>query len=331
MINEKGSIVNIVDVLNSTAGVSPVSEQVFNIEAFAPQTGRVLGEDGKTYNLVDIFLAIAAGGGGGTGGITMHNLLNNLSFEESGHTGFASAAEAVSGNDTLLIVNVDLQDTFSGVVKGRVIEFNINGRKTPNVIYTNVQPREDWQIQSANGTWGAVPNTAHPVQIHVAALPATRTNIVETMFFGANNMCFPVVRYAVDFGASGFEYMNYSNQNISGSGNSSVLATYWFQQSQRTGGGGGNDYVMGRLSEGSQAVNIGFRPSMVIITARNGCFYENTGGANNFLDNYAAASAVFLDVDPYSSNVITPNGFIFPGVNDFNGTLPNTVGYIAFR
>jgi hypothetical protein len=87
MIDEDGSIINIVDILSHDGNVPPVSDRVFDIEAYAPRTGRVLGEDGKMYNLVDILREVAANGGG----ITRHDLLSHLDFVQSGHRGFASA------------------------------------------------------------------------------------------------------------------------------------------------------------------------------------------------------------------------------------------------
>jgi|GEM_PF-4787743 len=66
LIAENGTVVNIVDILN-TLGVAPASDQRLDIEAYAARSGRILGEDGQMYNLVDLLAALAGGGGGGGG------------------------------------------------------------------------------------------------------------------------------------------------------------------------------------------------------------------------------------------------------------------------
>jgi len=62
----------------------PVSDVVHDIEQYTPRSGRVIGEDGEIYNLVDL---LQNGGGGGT---TDHAALSNLDIASSGHAGFAS-------------------------------------------------------------------------------------------------------------------------------------------------------------------------------------------------------------------------------------------------
>lgn len=51
VIGEDGKVYNIVDLLG---GGTPVSDRVYNIDSFSPASGRVIGEDGKVYNLVDL-------------------------------------------------------------------------------------------------------------------------------------------------------------------------------------------------------------------------------------------------------------------------------------
>ena len=58
LIGEDGKVYNIVDLLG---GGTPVSQQMYNIDNYSPTSGRVIGEDGKVYNLVDL-LNNAAGG-----------------------------------------------------------------------------------------------------------------------------------------------------------------------------------------------------------------------------------------------------------------------------
>ena len=84
IIAEDGSIKNVVDILG--AGVAPVSDTIHDIDQHSPRSGRVIGEDGKLYNLVDLL----QNGGGGGGETTNHANLSNLSYAQSGHTGFAS-------------------------------------------------------------------------------------------------------------------------------------------------------------------------------------------------------------------------------------------------
>lgn len=58
IIGEDGKVYNVVDLLG---GGTPVSDKTYNIDTFAPANGRVIGEDGKVYNLVNLLRN--AGGG----------------------------------------------------------------------------------------------------------------------------------------------------------------------------------------------------------------------------------------------------------------------------
>jgi len=93
ILDEDGKAVNVVDILNAKGSVAPVSDKVYDINAYSPKTGRVIGEDGKAYNLVDLLENGGGGGGGGGGGTTDHSKLSNLSYEKSGHTGFVKTME----------------------------------------------------------------------------------------------------------------------------------------------------------------------------------------------------------------------------------------------
>ena len=42
--------------------VEPVSDEIHDISAYTPMSGRVLGEDGKAYNLVDLLANTSVGG-----------------------------------------------------------------------------------------------------------------------------------------------------------------------------------------------------------------------------------------------------------------------------
>ena len=42
----------------------PVNGKQYDIEAYMPQTGRIIGEDGRAYNLVDLLKSASFGGGG---------------------------------------------------------------------------------------------------------------------------------------------------------------------------------------------------------------------------------------------------------------------------
>lgn len=59
IIGENGSTSNIVDLLG---GGTPVSEHTYNIDSYSPASGRVIGEDGKPYNLVDLLKNAGSGG-----------------------------------------------------------------------------------------------------------------------------------------------------------------------------------------------------------------------------------------------------------------------------
>ena len=62
ILAEDGKAVNIVDLLNASGSVAPVSDIVHDINQYSPRSGRVIGEDGKLYNIVDL---LENGGGGG--------------------------------------------------------------------------------------------------------------------------------------------------------------------------------------------------------------------------------------------------------------------------
>lgn len=55
VIGEDGKAYNIVALLG---GGTPVSDRVYNIDSFSPASGRVIGEDDKVYNLVDLLSGI---------------------------------------------------------------------------------------------------------------------------------------------------------------------------------------------------------------------------------------------------------------------------------
>lgn len=49
------------------AHVNPVSNEILDIESYRPRSGRIIGEDGRVYNLVDFLLNLNLGGGTGGG------------------------------------------------------------------------------------------------------------------------------------------------------------------------------------------------------------------------------------------------------------------------
>jgi|GEM_PF-6332420 len=51
IIAEDGKTANVVDLLG---GGTAVGTQTYNINQYAPRTGRVIGEDGKLYNIVEL-------------------------------------------------------------------------------------------------------------------------------------------------------------------------------------------------------------------------------------------------------------------------------------
>lgn len=58
MLGEDGQVYNVVDLLG---GGTPVSDEVYDIEQYTPASGDVIGEDGQVYNLVDLLQSVAAG------------------------------------------------------------------------------------------------------------------------------------------------------------------------------------------------------------------------------------------------------------------------------
>lgn len=60
IIDESGESKNIVTILG---GGTPVSEKIYNTSRYSPNGGRVLGEDGKIYNLVDLLQNVVSGEG----------------------------------------------------------------------------------------------------------------------------------------------------------------------------------------------------------------------------------------------------------------------------
>jgi len=98
----------------------PVSDVVHDIEQYSPRSGRVIGEDGELYNIVDLLA-----GGVGT---TDHAALSNLDFASSGHTDFASEAalnSEISNREAAIAakqgqietINGELQDTNAVLLK----------------------------------------------------------------------------------------------------------------------------------------------------------------------------------------------------------------------
>jgi len=65
IIGEDGNTYNMVDLLG---GGTPVSAKTVDINRYAPQSGRIIGEDGRIYSLVELLQNI--GGGGGSGDMT---------------------------------------------------------------------------------------------------------------------------------------------------------------------------------------------------------------------------------------------------------------------
>lgn len=60
MLGDDGQVYNVVDLLG---GGTPVSDEVYDIEQYTPASGDVIGEDGQVYNLVDLLQSVAAGEG----------------------------------------------------------------------------------------------------------------------------------------------------------------------------------------------------------------------------------------------------------------------------
>jgi len=51
------------------AKTEPVSDEIHDISAYAPMSGRLLGEDGKAYNLVELLASIGMNGNCGGNGL----------------------------------------------------------------------------------------------------------------------------------------------------------------------------------------------------------------------------------------------------------------------
>src|SRR5699024_888932 len=66
-----------------------------DIEKFSPRTGRIIGEDGETYNLVDLLQ-----GGGTGGGSTVEFLFDNADPQDA------------NGDDGDVALNTDSGDIF---------------------------------------------------------------------------------------------------------------------------------------------------------------------------------------------------------------------------
>ena len=62
IIGEDGQTHNMVDLLG---GGTPVSAKTVDINRYAPQSGRIIGEDGRIYSLVELLENIRGGGGSG--------------------------------------------------------------------------------------------------------------------------------------------------------------------------------------------------------------------------------------------------------------------------
>jgi hypothetical protein len=63
VIEENGKVTNVVDMVLSAFYVPPVANLSQNIEAYAPRSGRLIAEDGKVYNAVDLLRAVLNGAG----------------------------------------------------------------------------------------------------------------------------------------------------------------------------------------------------------------------------------------------------------------------------
>ena len=46
--------------------ITPVSDEQYDINSYKPMSGRVLGEDGRAYNLVDLLQNAMTGGNAGS-------------------------------------------------------------------------------------------------------------------------------------------------------------------------------------------------------------------------------------------------------------------------
>ena len=84
---------------------TPVSGEVYDIESYSPRSGRVIGEDGELYNLVDLL------GGGNTGkgeGFASQTALDNeIANREKAVADKQTQIEAL--NKEIVATNADLQ------------------------------------------------------------------------------------------------------------------------------------------------------------------------------------------------------------------------------
>lgn len=72
VIGEDGETHNLVDLMQ---GGTAVNEQTYDVNSFPAKSGRVIGEDGKLYNLVDLLKAIVSGEGSiADGSVTIEKL-----------------------------------------------------------------------------------------------------------------------------------------------------------------------------------------------------------------------------------------------------------------
>ena len=75
MVKEDGTVVNIADLL--TGDAEAVSEPTYNIDSFSAMSGRMIREDGSVINIADLIADGKIPGGGGAGGTTNYNDLQN--------------------------------------------------------------------------------------------------------------------------------------------------------------------------------------------------------------------------------------------------------------
>jgi len=81
LIGEDGQIYNIVDLLGPSTPVG--GGVVANVNDYTPKTGRVIGEDGQIYNLVDLFQSLSSSGGDMTKAVYDTNNNNVVDSAES--------------------------------------------------------------------------------------------------------------------------------------------------------------------------------------------------------------------------------------------------------
>lgn len=79
VIGEDGETYNLVDLMQ---GGTAASNENYDVDKYPAKSGRVIGEDGKVYNLVDLL----QGTGGGGGEVSWENILNKpATFPPSTH------------------------------------------------------------------------------------------------------------------------------------------------------------------------------------------------------------------------------------------------------